>query len=438
MQLTETHNDLRSLANRHDISLSLKFGFIGLGMGGCSIAAECADISTRISNNHYPYSALLINTNQTDFSKINTDNPNIKELPLKGYEKGAGRDIDLGRKAFVENQEMIQASIKRQFEDRDFIFIVAGLGGGTGTGSVTEAMKLLHKSGFQGRIGLILTLPRNKEGHTVLSNAVERVKQIYKAMEAFGSIIVVDNQKLYDQFVNEKPNSKVEDYISFSNRYVAQTLHGINVVSNSFDPYGDNHFDASELLNMLKTPGVLSLSKVSLNNDQIELGTQNSYLAPLEDSIKEGILSDGYNFKKTQRAAVSIIANPVTANRIFQLSFVDNIENKLEEYAPYAGEKPVATYVDENTNKVDFYSLFAGLDLPKRIAEIVKEHERQQTIMEDDEDDEVANALASFQRSDKQNDIVDVDSLFEDDDTQDSSSNTETESKEEYDPLKHL
>ncbi len=42
-------------------NISLKFGFLGLGMGGCAIAAECANKETQIKNNKYPYRAILVN-----------------------------------------------------------------------------------------------------------------------------------------------------------------------------------------------------------------------------------------------------------------------------------------------------------------------------------------------------------------------------------------
>lgn len=51
-------------------NISLKFGFLGLGMGGCAIAAECANKETQIKNNKYPYRAILVNTNSQDFNKI--------------------------------------------------------------------------------------------------------------------------------------------------------------------------------------------------------------------------------------------------------------------------------------------------------------------------------------------------------------------------------
>lgn len=161
------------------INTSLNFGFIGLGMGGNSIAAACADISTNIPNKKYPYSALLINTNQIDLDKIEVQNPAINKL-LIGSGRGAGRNIDLGEQMYLESEGEVQEHIKNQFQDSDFIWIVAGLGGGTGTGSIIQAIGSVMKSGFKGKFGLILTLPRKNEGLTVISNAIKRLKKSIK------------------------------------------------------------------------------------------------------------------------------------------------------------------------------------------------------------------------------------------------------------------
>jgi cell division GTPase FtsZ len=419
MELKHIQEDLKALSSRNDINLSLKFGFLGLGMGGCNIAAECADITTNVENNRFPYSALLVNTNLQDFKKINTKNPNIKKITLKGFDKGAGRDIQVGEKAFEENLDSIEEEVKTMFRDREFIWIVCGLGGGTGTGAILKAIQLLYSSGFQEKIGLILTLPRDKEGITVISNALNRIQKIYKAMENLGSIILVDNQKLYNQFISEHPEKKIEDYIQFSNRFIANTLHGINVVTSSFEPYGETHFDASELYNMVKTPGILSLSKLSLPAASIDLGQPASFLTKFENSIQKGILSDGYNYGKADRAAVSVIANKNTADRIFQIAFVNSIEEKIDELSPIAGEKPIATYIDNKTNQVEFFSLFAGLGLPKRIKALIDENNRLLQLAEDEEQSEIENALASFTITNKKRSKKEVTNLFEEDDTED-------------------
>ncbi|MFC0273768.1 plasmid replication protein [Metabacillus herbersteinensis] len=431
----------QNLLERDDLHFSLKFGYLGLGMGGCSIAAECANVKTNVKNGHFPYNGLLINTNNMDFEKINIINPNIEKLQI-GNGKGAGRDLEAGEKAFTEEKEKVTGAIKKQFMDRDFIWIVAGLGGGTGTGSVIEAIKLLHSNGFKKRFGLILTLPRNKEGSTVISNALERLQRISKAMAGLGSIILVDNQKLYDKFIKENPNSTLADYLTYSNNFVSATLHELNVVTASFKPFGDSHFDSSEFENLLKTPGVLSLSKYSVKDSKIDLGNESSYVPEFKDSINNGILSDGYKLDNATRAAASVISNKPTAQRVFTLGFTDKIETIVDEIAPLAGEKPIATYVDEKARGVHFYTVFAGLNLPTRVNELVVENNRLTELQDNkDDEDDVLASLQTFKRKKKQVDSVDdLDSLLSGNSNTIDDFESESKKKQEdnYDPIEDM
>ncbi len=395
-----------------DVTLSVKFGFLGLGMGGCSIANECARIQTGIVNNKNPYTALLINTNEVDLKKIK-EAPTAVKYQLKGYEKGAGRNIEIGEKAFFEHKDKITEKVVSYFNDREFIWVVTGLGGGTGTGSVIEAVRVLHNNGFKGKFGLILTLPRDKEGLTVIENALERLQIIAKAMRGLGSIILVDNQKLYRDFVENKPDSNITEYLDYSNKFIARTLHEINVVTSSYDPVGAYHFDGSEFLNAIKTPGILSFGKLSIKENTFDVENQSTYLPEFKSSINNGILSDGYNFKTATRAAVSMIASNQTANRAFTISFINKIEEMIDEMSPNAGEKSIATYADSDRRVIDIYSIFAGLSLPSRISQLVEvADELKNSKEQDDIEDDALSALGAFSRQKQADEEFELDDLL--------------------------
>ncbi|MED0737842.1 plasmid replication protein [Aneurinibacillus thermoaerophilus] len=388
------------MSDSTDMRLSLKFGFLGLGMGGCSIANECAAITTKITNNKYPYTAILINTNLGDLEKL-PNIPTARKVVLKGYEKGAGRKIEIGEKAFKDNIEQIRSHINEYFADREFVWVVCGLGGGTGTGSVLEAVRLLYQEGFAKRVGLILTLPRDNEGRTVLENAIERLNTIAKAMKNLGSILLVDNEKLHQMFFNENQSRKDIEYLTLSNKFIAQTLHEINTVTASL-PYGGYHFDSSELANMLTTPGVLSFSRCELKEAETDADRSASYLPEFKRSVQSGMLSDGHKLSSASRAAVSVIAKKSTAERVFTMDFVHGIEQALNEFVPLASEKPVATYTvnekdrSQSIRQIYIYSIFGGLQLPPRVTEIITKYQSLVELEQSKEADEVLAALSSF------------------------------------------
>lgn len=423
------------LARDHDMNISLKFGFLGLGMGGSSIAAACADIEMGKANLKYPYTSLLINTNKMDLDKIEPRNSLIKKMTI-GSGKGAGRNISIGEETFIQNEESILDAVKTQFHDSDFIWVVAGLGGGTGTGSVIKAAKLLNDNGFKKKFGLILTLPRKSEGRTVLSNALERLQTISKVMRGLGSVIIVDNQKLYDYYAKFQPNASVSDYLSFSNQYVAETLHELNVVTSSFKPYGEYHFDSSEFENLVKTPGILHFAKFSVPANSVDTEQSLTYVGRLKENIENGVLSDGYKLQNSSRSAVSVVTSNHTAKRVFNMQFNLAIETLIDGIAPAATEKPVAQYVYNVNNKNDvyFYAVFAGLSLPSSIKTLIEENNKLEELEKaiKKEDDDVLSALSGFTRNNPEED----DDVFNE--LSNSSAKASQNTKKEYDPFDDL
>lgn len=402
---------MNNLFDRSDLAMSIKFGFVGLGMGGCSIASECANIKTRITNNMSPYTGLLINTNEVDLRKI-PDSDNVKKYQLKGYEKGAGRDVEIGEQAFLQHKDEIAKILQTHFRDREFIWVVCGLGGGTGTGAVIEAIRLVYANGFAKRCGLILTLPRDKEGRQVLDNCLERLQKISQAMKGLGSILLIDNQKLYTEFLEEKPMASIGEYLDYSNKYIGKTLHEINVATASFNPVGGYHYDSSEFLNTLTTPGLLSFSRISLKNNELDAENESTYIPKIRDSITNGILSDGYNFKGAKKVAVSMIAPSGSSNRVFSMKFINNIEAIIEDFSPQADEKPVATYVDPKGDGIQIYTVFSGLPFPNRINELIRVSEELNELNEDEVEDSALSSLSLFSRKKTKNEEIDVDSIL--------------------------
>jgi cell division GTPase FtsZ len=387
-----------SFLNMKDIKLSLRLGFMGLGMGGCSIAAACADRITSVSNTKFPYTSLLVNTNSVDLDKINIKNKAGQKKLIIGDGKGAARNTEYGLKLFMESEELVKKEIQTQFSDSDFVFVVAGLGGGTGTGSIMRAIKALLESGFQGKIGLIITLPRNAEGYTVINNALERFETILELKEYLGGIIAVDNDKLYTEYLETNPKGSVDEYIVKSNEFIANTLHELNIVTASFTPKSSTHFDSSEFLKVLQTPGFLHLSRFALEPNLVDTDNRISYATQLAENINKGVLSTGYKLSVSTRAAISIIANQSTANRVFNHQFMNELEKIVDNIVPAATEKPVAEYAvnDKNLRKVHFFALMAGLELPRsrseallneaqRLAELLveKKNERESENLND-------------------------------------------------------
>lgn len=84
-------------------------------------------------------------------------------------------------------------------------------------------------------------------------------------MQGLGSILIVDNEKLFQRALQDNPDQSLEEFMKYSNRHVAHLLHEMNTVTASYNPHGSYHFDTSEWLNMLRTGGCLYIGECVTN-----------------------------------------------------------------------------------------------------------------------------------------------------------------------------
>lgn len=85
----------------------------------------------------------------------------------------------------------------------------------------------------------------------------------------------------------KNPSALANEYTSYSNKYIADALHEINLVTSSFTPFSDTHFDASEFAQVINTPGVLSLAKLELKSNQLDTENPLGYLTQLGNALEK-------------------------------------------------------------------------------------------------------------------------------------------------------
>ncbi|WP_096390859.1 cell division protein FtsZ [Halopenitus persicus] len=103
--------------------------------------------------------------------------------------RGAGSLPQVGEEAAIESQEEIYDAI----EGSDMVFVTAGLGGGTGTGSAPVVAKAARESGAL--TIAIVTTPFTAEGEVRRTNAEAGLERLRDVAD---TVIVVPNDRLLD------------------------------------------------------------------------------------------------------------------------------------------------------------------------------------------------------------------------------------------------
>jgi cell division protein FtsZ len=133
-----------------------------------------------------------------EFISINTDIQDLKEKSKADVKvqigvkvtggRGAGGVPEKGEKAALEDQEAIAAAVK----GADMVFIAAGMGGGTGTGSAHVIARIAKSLGAL--VIAIVTLPFEYEGRYKKKLAMDGIAKLTNEVDA---IIVIPNQNLF-------------------------------------------------------------------------------------------------------------------------------------------------------------------------------------------------------------------------------------------------
>ncbi len=164
--------------------LKTKIAIVGLGGAGCNTLNRIAEEGVK--------GATLIAAN-TDAQHLLSVNADRKILLGRSLTRGlgAGAKPEVGEKAAEESINDFDSLL----DGADIVFLTCGLGGGTGTGSISPVARLAKEKGAL--TIAVMTKPFSAEGKSREDNAswgIQRMKNITD------TVIVVPNDKLVELF----------------------------------------------------------------------------------------------------------------------------------------------------------------------------------------------------------------------------------------------
>ncbi len=182
-----------------------RIAVVGCGGAGCAII-------DRLGGNLRDVSTIAINTDQRSLENISAD----RKIHI-------GRSITFGEdsRGFVEvaeyAAELSVDEIKQSLKNTDIIFIVAGLGGGTGTGIAHVVGSVAKKSGIVD-FGIVVMPFSAEVGRRAI--AENSLMQLQKVTE---NTIVLDN----DSLLRLSPDIQMSSALSVIDRTIAGVIDDI-------------------------------------------------------------------------------------------------------------------------------------------------------------------------------------------------------------------
>lgn len=231
----------------------MKMFLIGFGQAGGKIADLMLEYQLKTGSRSV-VRALAINTAQADLMGLRyvpmEDRLLIGQAIAKGH--GVGADNELGAKIATDDIYTIQSAIdKRGTHKVDAFLIIAGLGGGTGSGGSPVVARRLKKL-YTEPVYALGVLPSNDEGALYSLNAARSLMTLVKE---------VDNLFLFDNDAWKMEGTTLRESFSYMNEELARRF-GIILGAGeqtSAGTVGEKVVDASEIINTLSTGGISSV-----------------------------------------------------------------------------------------------------------------------------------------------------------------------------------
>jgi cell division protein FtsZ len=192
-----------------DDSQPVKIVAVGTGGGGSN--AVDAMIRSGIKGVKF----LAVNTDIKALSKSLADAKLQIGVNTTGG-KGAGGMPDTGEKAALEDETKIKDALK----DADMVFVIAGMGGGTGTGAAPVIARVAKSLGAL-TVGVV-TKPFSLELNRRMKQAEEGIAKLRNEVDA---LVVIPNEKLFDIIDRKTPFLEA---LTKANEVLHQGVKGIS------------------------------------------------------------------------------------------------------------------------------------------------------------------------------------------------------------------
>ncbi len=301
-----------------DIDSIARIKVMGAGGGGSNAVSRM--YKERIEGVEY----LAVNTDAQSLAQ--TEVPmrvRIGEVLTEG--KGVGGDPELGRQSAEESRDELEEMMR----DTDMVFIAAGMGGGTGTGSAPVMAEIARDAGAL-TVGVV-TKPFAFEGVRRMRNAEEGIRRLKDKVD---TLIVIPNDRLMSACGREVT---AENAFRMADDVLRQ---GVQSIAELVTIPGVINLDFADVKTIMSNagPAWMAIGYGTGDNKAVE-ATQQAIASPLLDvSIDgaKGILFNvigGSDLKLSEiHTAAEVISRVVDpdANIIFGMVTDLKMENELK------------------------------------------------------------------------------------------------------------
>jgi cell division protein FtsZ len=270
--------EISKIAAQLDVSIKI----IGCGGGGSNTINRCVEAGISGAQ------LCAINTDAKHLLAIHAPK---KILIGKNVTRGlgAGAIPQVGEAAAKENEREIRDFL----QGANIVFVTAGMGGGTGTGSAHFAARLA-KEGKALTIGVV-TLPFVAEGEVRMENALDGLDRLRRLCD---TTIVIPNDKLLELV----PKLPVDAAFKVADEVLMQTIRGLTEI---ITKPGLVNLDYSDIMTVMNEGGVAFVGI----GDSDENDPEDRVESAIEEALNSPLLGE-IDLKDARGALVRVVGGP--------------------------------------------------------------------------------------------------------------------------------
>ena len=272
---------LMSNQNLDELDVSRRILVIGLGGTGCNAIRNLEKLE--------PPGVKMIacNTDKEDLRKVKPEHRFLIGVKTTRGQ-GAGSNPDKGRRAMEEQLPQLLEKIG----EVDLVMIVAGMGGGTGTGAAPVIAEALRDRGAL--VLSIVTMPQKVDGQMRMRKAIEGRERL---ADVSTSMVTILNDKLPAAMNNR---GTLQDAYRYADSVL---LDGVSNILDVMNILGVENLDYADIEN-----GLMGTGKSLLSVGYGEGTGENAALVAMENALYHPII-EPCNHRSATHGMVNIIGS---------------------------------------------------------------------------------------------------------------------------------
>ena len=229
----------------------MKTALVGVGQAGGKLTTALASFDERMGFDAVR-DAVVVNSATADLRSVPFDTVLIGQDRVNG--QGVGGDNELGAELMERDIDQVMGTLSGRIgSETEAVFVVAGLGGGTGSGGAPVVCRRLRRV-YDIPVYALGILPGDNEGALYQHNAARSLKTLLTEADA---TLVVDNDAW------KAAGESLEAGYEAINKNIARRVGLLVAAGESTQGVGESVVDSSEIINTLRGGELASLGYAS-------------------------------------------------------------------------------------------------------------------------------------------------------------------------------